>query len=112
MSHRVRSRQAANAAANRPQLQTTPGIDDQPTPAIAGRTLLTSPVIPTTHPTYWQVHRVESRAGVQDFVLIAECRTEADAFRVTDAEAWQCRIRRWGSRLPPYISYRPVRVVD
>jgi hypothetical protein len=44
-------------------------------------------------------------------VLIAERRTEAEAFAVIMRQAHQCELRRWGDRRPPYVSHRPRLVV-
>jgi hypothetical protein len=108
---RVRGRQAALAAGRRPDLSRFTE-SAEPTLAVApARPLEDWPAIESVHPTWWQVSRLEVRDGVGVRVLIAERRTEHDAFAVVVGQAHQCELRRWGDRRPPYVSHRPRLVV-
>jgi hypothetical protein len=71
------------------------------------------PAISSAHPGWWQVHRVEVRGGARGFALIAEVRTEAEAFQVAATQASQVRITKWGDRQRPYFSpQRPRMLAD
>lgn len=60
------------------------------------------PAIQSRHPHWWQVHRIEVHGPERRLVLIAETRTEDEAFRVAAAQASQVRLTKWGSRERPY----------
>ena len=65
------------------------------------------PEIQTRHPAWWQVHRIEVDAqGVRVAVLIAEVRTEDEAFRVADRQLSQARVTKWGSKQQPFYTRR------
>lgn len=69
------------------------------------------PRIHSTHPNWWQVHRVEVCGLETNYVLIAEVRSEDEAFRVAAQQASQVRIRKWGSQERDYHSMRPPAMV-
>jgi len=99
---RVRDRQrAAYRPKFLPELEAP--VDDVP-PAPPACT--DWPRIESRHPTWWQVHRVVLDGHERDFVLIAEVRTEEDAFKVAAVQASQVRIRKWGVK-PDYYSFQP-----
>jgi hypothetical protein len=102
---RLRSRQAAKAAARRPDLSWVG--PDLPPPRVHDPAPRTDwPAIESRHPGWWLVQRVERHDDGVHLVLIAECRTEDEAFTVANRQASQVRISKWGSRLPPYYSPR------
>ena len=70
------------------------------------------PRIISTHPNWWQVHRVEVCGLEKNYVLIAEVRTETEAFKVAAGQTSQVRIRKWGSKARDYLSpHEPLLVV-
>lgn len=113
LRRRVRQRQQADAMSRLLDLSKHVGDcqDDRP-PARAERPRVDWPEIQSRHPGWWQVHRIELRQGVRVTVLIAEVRTEDEAFRVMDQQHSQTRISKWGSKLPPYVSHRDPLVVE
>jgi len=60
------------------------------------------PAVPSRHPHWWQVHRIEIHGTERRLVLIAEVRTETEAFRVAAAQMSQVRLTKWGSPARPY----------
>jgi hypothetical protein len=63
------------------------------------------PEIASRHPAWWQVHRIELHAGARRLALIAETRTEDEAFRVAALQVSKVRITKWGSKERPYESF-------
>jgi len=91
---------------DRPFLHVERCEDDRPpAPPLA---LKDWPEIESRHPSWWQVHRIEVTAGQSErrAVLIAETRTEDEAFRVAAQQFSQVRITKWGAKLKPYYSMR------
>jgi hypothetical protein len=108
----VRRRQAALAAGRRPDLSKWTEAPEEPTVEVEPAQALEDwPAIVSVHPTWWHVSRLEVRPDGGVRVLIAERRTEAEAFAVIMRQAHQCELRRWGDRRPPYVSHRPRLVV-
>jgi hypothetical protein len=107
---RLRQRQQQGLALGRPDLTTHLSVPDEPLPPPPP--LVDWPAIQSRHPAWWQVARVEVHGGLERrYVLIAEVRTEAEAFRVAYLQASQVRITKWGSKERPYESMRdPKRV--
>ena len=104
-----RRHQQARLALNRPELQ-APAVDDHPPPPRVP--LVDAPRIESTHPNWWQVHRVEVCGLEKNYVLIAEVRTETEAFKVAAGQASQVRIRKWGAKAKDYLSpHDPLLVV-
>lgn len=105
--------QAGRAASNRPDLSRFVVRDTEPRvePVEPADTRTDWPAISGMHPTYWHVHRVEIVGGVRRLVLIAERRTEHDAFAIAAEQRHQCRVSRWSDRRAPYYSPRPPLVV-
>lgn len=76
-------------------------------------TLADWPPTPSRHPNWWQVHRVEHHGLERRLVLIAECYSEDEAFKVAAKQASQVRITKWGVKARPYESFRaPLVVVE
>ena len=84
--------------------------DDRPPAAPPPKT--DWPEIQSRHPGWWQVHRVEvpDSSTERRFVLIAELRTEDEAFNVASQQASQVRITKWGDKQKPYFSMREPRM--
>jgi hypothetical protein len=101
LRQRLSQRTALNSPASRPDLP-----DDVPPPPT---TRGDWPEIQSRHPGWWQVHRVELDGDERRYVLIAEMRTEMDAFDVAAKQISQVRITKWGSRQPAHFSYHPPR---
>jgi hypothetical protein len=99
---------AARGASNRPDLSAHLDAPDLPglPPPVRQDVRQDWRVIPSRHPWWWQVHRVVHRDAGLDYELIAECRTEAEAFRVETFQESQVRITKWGSKTLPYFSPR------
>lgn len=108
---RVRQRQTQRQTLDAPRITFTTDAD-APTPR-AEPPLRDWPEIDSRHPGWWQVARVEVRpdGGVR-YALIAECRTEDQAFSVAVHQASQVRITKWGSKLAPYTSMRPPKRIE
>lgn len=107
---RVHQRAVQRAALNRPDLSRhfeTPDPEPRPAPPVR----MDWPEVPNRQPHSWQVHRVELHDGVRTHVLIAQVRTEDEAFRVEAQQASQVCITKWGSKQPPYYSARPPKVI-
>lgn len=87
--------------------------DQEPEPLPKPPTLTDWPVIHTNHPYWWQVHRVVmGKDGSRGYQLIAECRSEDEAFRVASQQLHQCRITKWGDKRPPYFSAKSPKVCE
>lgn len=69
------------------------------------------PPIQSRHPNWWQLFRLEQHGTELRPVLIAETRTEDEAFRIAAQQVSQVRLTKWGSKLQPYESYRPRMVI-
>lgn len=81
-----------------------------PDPAPVTSDLHDWPRIQSRHPNWWQVHRIEHHGTEKRLVLLAECRSEDDAFKIAAQQVSQVRITKWGTKRP-YESYRPPLVV-
>ena len=101
-------RRSQPPANNRRTLPTdVPDFDIPPPPPLTDW-----PEIQTRHRGWWQVHRIEIHPGhVRKAVLIAERRTEDEAFAVAAKQASRVRITKWGDKRRPYESFRPLLVV-
>ena len=111
LRRRIRQRQQ-QAAPRRDLTHHLEACEDDRRPASEPPPPSDWPVIQSRHPGWWQVHRIELRPGGTRFaVLIAQVRTEAEAFRVVSQQASQARITKWGSKVPPYYSHRDPKVI-
>jgi hypothetical protein len=115
---RVRNRQRAAGSSRLPDLSkhiqcTCPAVDTCPVhaPVPQPPPPVDWPEVQTRHPSWWQVHRVEVHGLERRLVLVAEVRTEDEAFRVADQQASQARIHKWGSRERPYFTHRSPKLV-
>ena len=108
----VHQRANQRAILNGPDLTkhlTTP----EPEPLVKAPDRADWPAIQSTHPGWWQVHRVEQVAtGLMRYVLIAECQSEDMAFRVVRQQLHQCRLTKWGDKRPAYFSPWPPKLCD
>jgi hypothetical protein len=97
---------AARAAANRPDLskyrEAGPDVVQAP-PTPEHRDW---PAIPSQHPQWWQVHRVEAHGDRRVYVLIHETPNETEAFKVALLQDSQAKITKWNDRSPPYLTHR------
>lgn len=103
---RVRERQQRERALNRPRSR--PELVPDP-PRYVPPPLIERPPIISHHPAWWQVYRIELDPALDPprrAVLIAEVRTEDEAFKIATSERWQVRITKWGHRAPPFYSHR------
>lgn len=106
---RQRQRSSQRVAINSPDTSRASAVEDPPqSPPVA---LVDSPAIAESHPTWFQVHRIEVRNGDRRAVLIGEFRTERPAYLFAATQASQTRVRKWGSREVPFYSARPPRVI-
>ena len=109
---RVRSRSAQRQQLNAPDLSrhVVDPVDDPAPTVVEPRDW---PAIESRHPAWWLVHRVEvAPDGARRLVLIAECRTEDQAFAIAVHQASQVCITKHGSKLPPYYSHRSPRAIQ
>ena len=111
-SSRVRQRASQRFLINRPDLTRHMTGPDIPAPA-QDQGLRDWPAIQSTHPAWWQVHRVEQvTPGLLRYVLIAETQTEAQAFSVAVRQLHQVRITKWGTKVRPYLTMRDPLIVS
>ena len=68
------------------------------------------PPIQSRHPNWWQLFRLEQHGTELRPVLIAETRTEDEAFRIAAQQQSQVRLTKW-DHPRPYESYRPRMVI-
>lgn len=112
-SPRQRARERQAAAGRRLNVSRHLNGPDPFGPAPLPPPLIEHPPIAVTHPTWWQVHRVEiiSVEAPPYFVLIGEFPDETTAIRFQLREQWQTRLMKWGDRRPAYFTFRPIRVL-
>lgn len=107
---RQRAHQRQQAALTSRRRYVAPAPEDAvrtpPTP-----TLEELPGIPTSHPTWWWVQRIELHPTGPRWVLIAECPSETEAFKIALRQRWQARVTKYGYKGPPYVTHRSPKVV-
>lgn len=83
-----------------------------PAPVPVTSDLVDWPRIASRHPHWWQVFRIEHHGFDRRYALIAEVRTEDEAFRVAAQQASQVRITKFPPKAQPYESFRaPLMVI-
>lgn len=102
---------------NGPQFDVPVAVDEPRKPVDPPRVEISDelPEIPVnyarTGPEWWQVYRIEERAGQRVEVLIAQLRSEDQAIVAASRQKWLTTANRWNDRRPPYVNGKPCKVI-